>query len=575
MKMWSQRRIAPVALASLTLATGCFNLDGITPEVEWLETATAGEATDTDPSAGTSPISTVTSDTDASTSGDPSSGSGSAGTSEGSGATSSDTEATGDRVDEAPTIELLVDESASVPTVVQATTLVLSAHVADDQKVAKVEFFVDGALLDVVDVNKETATVAVDLPIYDDGFNEPSPHVLHAIVHDDAEQTAISEAINFKVELPVGGSKVWEAGKDHPFASKAYGVTTDSVGDVIVVGWQAASNDPEDTRILVRKHACDDGALLWEKVIPGEAGSEARGVAVDAFDNIYVVGRQVSGGVGNLWIGKFTDDSVLVTAVTGEQPHSIGHGVVVDEAGWVYVAGYYTKADLKPFGTLQALDPNLKPHWSDQALSKIGTYGNNIYGIALDNFGNIVVAGALFVTKQESRGLIALYSPTGGQTWWRSSVEVTQPNEWAYNVAVTPENEFVCVGRRQDDKEARHLWSWRVSSSGNEQQASVDVEARCGGPELDSDEFCGVAVAPSGHEILSGVEHKGPNDDDFMVKKMTPKSKKKVWTATLDGYDTAVDRSLAVTTDVDGFVIAVGYEHSGGKPQFWAAKYNP
>ena len=585
MKMWSQRRIAPVALASLTLATGCYNPDSWIP-LDSDGSATAADVTDTDPSAGTSPFSTVTSDTGGSTGSDPSTGSGTAGTSEGSDATGSDTEATGDRVDEAPTIELLVDESASVPTVVQATTLTLSAHVADDHKVVKVEFFVDGMLhADVaVDGDEETTTVSVPLAIYDDSFNKPSPHSVYAVVHDDAEQATSSETINFKVELPVGGSKVWEATSDNPFPSKAYGVTTDSQGDVIVVGSQAVSPDPTRTRILIRKYDRDNGALIWEKlwpppgVVPNEeitSNNVARGVAVDDEDDIYVVGSLKDQKSLSLWLGKYTHDGVKATVEhTGDEPGSVGHGVVVSE-GRVFVAGYYRKADLAPQGILRALDTTtLDPMWTATDLSQIGSYGNNLYGIALDNSGNVVVVGALRETLDESRGLIAVYAPTGKQAWYRGSNTITKPEEWAYNVAVTPENEFVCVGRKLVNKDTRRLWSWRVSSKGNEQVASVDVDVRCGGPEVDSDEFCGVAVAPSGHEILSGVDQNGLNDD-FMVKKMTPKSQEKVWIATLDGYDAGTDRSVAVTTDADGFVIAVGYEHVDGTPTLWAAKYNP
>src|SRR5690606_886448 len=99
MRMWSQRRIAPVALASMTLATGRFNPD-VTPEMGWQGTATDSDSIGDDTTGVTSPISTVTGDTSVSTGGDPSTGgTGSSGTSEGGTKSTGDTDPTGDAID--------------------------------------------------------------------------------------------------------------------------------------------------------------------------------------------------------------------------------------------------------------------------------------------------------------------------------------------------------------------------------------------------------------------------------------------------------------------------------------------
>lgn len=579
--MWSQGRIALVALASLTLASGCFNPNKFVPLADDDGTATLSDSDTEDSSGGSASISTVTSDTDATTTDDPATtGSGGSSTSEAT-TTAGETD-TG--VDLPPSIVSITFNKTTMPgTVVHAGKQTIVAVVHDDHQIDRVEFFID-------DQGAPFATVAADpkgtptdqgfeilLPIYDAEFN--GPHSIRAVAYDSVELSA-EGVVDFKVELPLGGTNVWQVGAESKWASKAVGVAVDSFGDVVAVGWQAVSPDLTRTRMVVRKYSGGDGELLWERFVPSqfedpapEGNNVARGVAVDEYDNIYVVGDLDPGAKPSLWVGKYTIDGIKIDEHVSVAPASRGHAIAVDESR-IYVAGYYSKADLNPIGTLSAFDPELGPIWSD-TLEGVAPSGTALFGVTIGPDGDIIVAGTWRLDQIRRQGLVARYKPTGSRTWWRTAVpkDLTNPIEESYSVAVDEDGHFVSVGRRKVDGDPRRFWIFRVDGKGDEVSSDIDEFGRCGGLNEEKDDFCGIAVSPSGHELLAGVAPNDGMDDDFLVEKI--KGKSLVWSATYDGYDGDDDRSLAITVDDDGYVFAVGYEHHSGAPRWWVTKYNP
>ena len=89
----------------------------------------------------------------------------------------------------------------------------------------------------------------------------------------------------------------------------AFGVATDSMDNVIVVGFKGFTDT--DTDIWMRKFDVT-GLELWSQTIFGAGmdNDEARAVAVDASDNIIVTGeiRDSRNNDGDIWLAKFAPE---------------------------------------------------------------------------------------------------------------------------------------------------------------------------------------------------------------------------------------------------------------------------
>ncbi|MEZ4448107.1 MAG: hypothetical protein R3B09_01425 [Nannocystaceae bacterium] len=562
--------LVPLAMTSMTLV-GC--LDAGSAGVADTATTT-GDAT-ADASSGDGPALTSTL-TGATTS---SAGSMSGGGSEGQPPDLGAPEP----VDEAPTLELRVNGEAEPGEVLKAGTQSITADVADDHGLARVEFYVDDAPAPFAEVDLDGSlygSVAVGLPIYDTADN--GARHLRAVVVDDARQATESATITLKVAVPNGGLPVWEVAGGSKFASKAMAAAADTLGDVIAVGEEWVSIDPHRSRMAIRKYHRETGELLWERWVPSQveepvpAGNNtARAVAVDADDNVWVVGEVRPDGMNRLlWVGRFTYDGVLVKTYVSALAMSRGNGVAVDETGRVFVVGYVRENAIDR-ATIDAFDVNLQWLWGD-TLADVSAYGTRAYGAAVDRNGDVVVVGSNFANQdKKSLGLVALYTPAGIRSWKHvpSSVDPF-PRDRFHGVAVDDDNRYVLVGRRQLGDDTRRLWVLSMGEGGQEFSSEFGDFAACGDLDFNNDtDACGVALGPKARTFVAGVSP--ANNDDFLVKKTASEGAINLWAETHDGADAGVDRALSVTSDADGFPIAAGYETHAGGPRWWIARYNP
>lgn len=147
------------------------------------------------------------------------------------------------------------------------------------------------------------------------------------------------------------GAIVWQVQVGTPDFDGAGDVAVDSAGNVYLVGI-TAGNFAGQTRTgwldgFVSKYT-PDGALLWTRLI-GVAGASthASSVAVDADDNVYVVGSinasldgQPYVGQDDAYVRKYDSGGMLQwTRLIGTAALEIGDDVAVDGTGRVYVVG--------------------------------------------------------------------------------------------------------------------------------------------------------------------------------------------------------------------------------------------
>lgn len=103
------------------------------------------------------------------------------------------------------------------------------------------------------------------------------------------------------IGVPVWGTYYGGAGID-----KAYDIDFNSLGDFYIVGYTTSSNLPQAANSI---KGAEDGfiarfnstatAILFAKYFGGTGGDETRGVAIDALNNVYIVGETTSGTGSN------------------------------------------------------------------------------------------------------------------------------------------------------------------------------------------------------------------------------------------------------------------------------------
>jgi len=229
------------------------------------------------------------------------------------------------------------------------------------------------------------------------------------------------------------------AGNDIP-----HGITTDSVGNVYIVG-STDSFGNGITQIFLLKYDVE-GDLQFSQTW-GTQNSYGNGVAVDNFGNIYVVGTTSSLGTGSQIVLLKYDSSgnILTQKTVGGTQNSYGTGVAVDGGGNVYVTGYsYSLGPTPGISTVVLLkyDPlgNLlfQTTWG-------GKQDDAATSIAVDIDGNVYLTGytkSYSVTQDVPSAFLLKFDEAGNLLFQR--VWGGNRGEFGYGVAVdTSENAYV------------------------------------------------------------------------------------------------------------------------------------
>ena len=123
-------------------------------------------------------------------------------------------------------------------------------------------------------------------------------------------------------------------------------LTTDAEGHVYVMGSVNPTGSDTNSDLFIAKFD-DQGAMSWARTFGSDQPESAYGVATDSAGNVYIAGDTLGGLDGNVSAGDA--DAFLVkydgagarqwTRQVGTPRSDVAHAVVVDAAGGVYVAG--------------------------------------------------------------------------------------------------------------------------------------------------------------------------------------------------------------------------------------------
>ncbi|MCC6558308.1 MAG: hypothetical protein IT372_35655 [Polyangiaceae bacterium] len=284
----------------------------------------------------------------------------------------------------------------------------------------------------------------------------------------------------FLVKVTPKGAPVWAMQFGDLSGDGALGVATDSLGNVIVVGFTSSGGDlgggPLAPGLVIAKLS-PSGAHLWSRSVGG--AGYFRDVVVDRDDDVIVVGafsEAIDFGAGPMAplggmdivvaklsgaSGSATDPGSWVRQI-GAPQDQMGWAIAVDGSKNVFISGYF-EGTLDPggaAGTLVAagidafvvkLSPGGNPSWS----RKFGDAAEQeALAIAVDASGRPVVAGrfqgqiftgADALTSSGGEDVFVVkYDSGGGLLWARSFGDAI--NQGAFGVAVDASNNILLAG---------------------------------------------------------------------------------------------------------------------------------
>lgn len=219
-----------------------------------------------------------------------------------------------------------------------------------------------------------------------------------------------------------------------------------------------------------------NGALQWVQSAGGIEKDSVQSIAVDGSGNVYITGFYKGAatfngntiyatGDNDIFIAKYNTSGVFQWARTaGGQDSDAGAGVAVDAGNNVYVVGFYSNT--AAFGAISKTSLGSKdiflakynssgiPQWVESPGGTNDDFGS---AIAIDNSGNIYITGSFrggiqFGTITQAANatyydvFVAKYDPVATTWLWANSDLVGSNNEYSQSIAVDGSNNVYVTG---------------------------------------------------------------------------------------------------------------------------------
>lgn len=385
---------------------------------------------------------------------------------------------------------------------------------------------------------------------------------------------------------PSVGTARWALALGTTSNDRAYATAINSIGDVVAVGENTGpatpSTTPEAGFVTVRTSS--DGSERWTRTLaPQNASSysSARSVAVDAQDDVVVVGRyqgtvdfggQTLTAIADTFVAKYAAGGQLQW-VRGLDPTtpSTAMGVAVDSAGRIFVTGMLNEGTFTFAGSQLSGDSDLDGYVVSFDVSGTPLWGKAFHGvqgptpesIAVGSNGDVWVAGELggvtsfggasIAAAAHTRGFLVRYRNDGLFLSSQALGPSTTDSTWSTQVAVSSAGQVIAqtfersvdqpAGRGYGavyvfDDSARALWSAQIPN-----------------PTLGSPAPRVLATAPSGH-IVSGLWADPPRTHDVQQGSADVDPDPDGGTMDLITFDQSGTQSLA--TDGKRLLLSIG-----------------
>jgi cysteine-rich repeat protein len=339
---------------------------------------------------------------------------------------------------------------------------------------------------------------------------------------------------------------IWtlEQGGAFGFADCGGGVAFDSEDNLILAGiWE--------DQIWVGKYDLDY-VQLWEVTYPavsGAGGCMTVRVAVDADDNVAVIGPQDANGFYDIFVAKVDAEGAELwnDVFAGAYNNTDNAGdISFDIDGNILLAGELrTTLEYYSFWVAKLTSDGVVV-WSDEHAGAAGG-SNAALGVATDEVGNVWGVG--FETPQlfETDSLMRQYDSDGVLLSNEVIVGVdANSQDIAYDVTLDAQGDRIVGGTFRPDEGIDDNDAWVRRYVGDVEQWATTFEGT--GPAEDF--AVGVALAPDGTILTSGVMYDAENEGlrNRWLAKLSADGVR-VWERRIDESSSEAWVSVAVSTD--------------------------
>jgi len=322
-----------------------------------------------------------------------------------------------------------------------------------------------------------------------------------------------------------------------------------------------------------------------------------RSLALDNSGNVFVAGYAYTGSNNDFAVIKLDPSGELATDFGGDGTGKItidisgssdyGQSLALDYTGNLFVAGYANTGSDYDFAVIK-LDPSgeLATDFGvngkvtiDICNSSYSYPGDRGYSLALDNSGNVFVAGYAYtgsstdfaVIKLDSSGVLATDFGSGtGKT----TIDFGGTWDYGYSLALDNSGNVFVAGNKSTDFAVIKLDSSGVLATDFGSGTGKTIIDICG----NNDKGYSLALDDDGNVFVAGYAYTDSNND-FAVIKLDPSGE----LATDFGGDGKVtidicgssDYGQSLALDDDGNVFVAGYAYTGSNYDFAVIKLDP
>ena len=266
----------------------------------------------------------------------------------------------------------------------------------------------------------------------------------------------------------------------------AYGVTTDKLGNVIVVG-AAVTAVGSGTDVWVRKYDVN-GLVVWTQFYAGNPAQItyndfAFAVATNATNDVFITGGVVPNVTTNAfdiivaklaglngtiaWTDIVDDTNPNPLNVAGTNHSDFGFGVTVDVNGAVIATGSIDNADLSDIWVRKYQDNGVSftPIWN-KTFNGPGNGADTGSAITSDAAGNVYIAGSQTVAGAGLNTWVSKLNSAGTQVWQTTAGVNTPLNDEAVGIALDPTGLVAVGGYFTLANNTQDGWVQKLSAAG-------------------------------------------------------------------------------------------------------------
>ncbi len=366
----------------------------------------------------------------------------------------------------------------------------------------------------------------------------------------------------FTARLSPDGQVLWLERYNGPDSNDDYGVgiALDNAGNCVVTG---SSYSPATHNDIVTIKYSSAGELLWisRYNFPFNSDESPAGLAIDHGGNVYVTGSSIHpsssydiatlkyNANGNLQWVRFYDG--LGSGA------DFGKAIAIDSTDSVYVAG-------KSYGAATGTDAVLLKYSPTGVLTWIARYtggsgeDEEATALAVDHYGNPVVAGIAFHASSSFDYLTLKYDPRGNLQWKHEYDGPAHGNDYAIATQIDRYNGIIVTGTSLGLGSGEDIVTIRYTEEGGQDW----IQRFNGSANLDDDAYS-LAVDPSGDVFVAGSSHSDVSGIDYLLLKYSA-PRVQYWPILYDGPGISGDAARAIVVDHRGYVYVAGQSEQFG-----------